>query len=273
MCVAAVVFQPVSARYLQAMEDDNPHGAGVAWQDGNAIRFHRGLTAAEIFEMQESGQMTYPYLLHFRWATHGAKVPELTHPFPTGVRALLGELAGTAPEVLIHNGTWHGWYTVGRSRMPPELRSLVHHVSDTAVAAFLAAYNSDILDEVHWATAHAMIGPDGLMHVVTRGTWSDHEGNWYSNLMWLPTTRVSRYFQVPEPLWNWEPEPELIQPVTISWDEYVRAKYGDSVAAEDAAETAELQLEPDFGDIWRDELNIVSEDFGVVNEYLRRINE
>ncbi len=198
MCVAAVIFSPISAEYLKCMEDDNPHGAGIAWEQDGAIQFVKGLTAAEIHEMQESGVMSYPYLLHFRWATHGDKVAALTHPFPIGPRALLGETAGSADKILIHNGTWH-WYddfatkhvAKGNYEFPEEL---ISSVSDTAIAAWLAFYDDSILDSVPWATAVAemreTIDAEGqstrTMDITTRGQWYDKDGNWYSNLQWVP---------------------------------------------------------------------------------------
>ena len=198
MCVAAIVFKPVQLEYLECMENDNPHGAGVAWLQGEEIRFMRGLTAKDIFQLQSDEVMSYPYLMHFRWATHGAKIAELTHPFPIGPRALLGERSGGCKALLIHNGTWGGYeraaakyISAGNYEIPEEL---IASASDTAVAAWLAQDNPDILDEIMWATAVAEItettDDEGnlkkTMEITTRGTWSDKEGNWYSNLNWVP---------------------------------------------------------------------------------------
>lgn len=317
MCVAAVIFKPVSLQYLQHMENDNPHGAGVAWQSGDQIQFHKGLKAAEIHAMQETGTMTYPYLLHFRWATHGGRVPELTHPFPTGVRALMGEIAGSAPEVVIHNGTWSGYDDAALEHVPAELRELITDTSDTAIAAFIAAYNPTILDEVPWATAHAFIvqiDDKPKMEITTRGTWSEHQDNWYSNLNWLPSNKNYSFYRRGDD-WEWDgyrsnSNPYRMPPAIVdtgvksppdrasefSWDEYIRAKYGDETAeelnklmaeedeaktdaAKDDAELAECALEwSDDGHLivrhvnkpkseidWSD---VVSEDGGTVNKYL-----
>lgn len=214
MCVAAVIFEKVPLNYLQSMEQDNPHGAGIAWEQDGGIYFLKGLTAQEIYDLQEAGAMTYPYLLHFRWATHGDKVPELTHPFPLGPRALLGETSGMADRVLIHNGTW-GFYesrverfmNEGNYELPEEL---VNSGSDTALAAWLAAYDEEILDSVMWATVLAEMrwttdlegNEKRTMDITTRGTWYDKDGNWYSNLNWVPGTSYgnSSYWR------NWSSE-------------------------------------------------------------------
>lgn len=198
MCVAAVIFEKVSYKYLQHMEDDNPHGAGVAWEQDGAIHFLKGLTAKEIYDLQEAGVMSYPYLMHYRWATHGDRVPELTHPFPLGPRALLGETSGSADRVLIHNGTWSYYDGIverfmndGNYELPEEL---IQCASDTALAAWLAEYDESILDSVMWATALAEMrettDAEGnlkrTMDITTRGQWYDKDGNWYSNLNWVP---------------------------------------------------------------------------------------
>src|SRR5690349_18188920 len=157
MCVAAICFTHQSPEYLNAMEEDNPHGAGVAWARDGVLHFRRGLTAADILRMQADGELTLPYALHFRWATQGAAVPELTHPFPIGPRALGGELAGTADALLIHNGTWHNQARHIRARsdagawVPPD--AVIDAASDTAIAAWLAQDNPGLLTEIAWATA------------------------------------------------------------------------------------------------------------------------
>jgi hypothetical protein len=143
--------------------------------------------------------MTYPYLLHFRWATHGDRVAELTHPFPLGPRALLGETSGAADRVLIHNGTWSFYDSTverfmndGNYELPEEL---INCASDTALAAWLAEHDPDVLDSVMWATALAEMrwttdlegNQRRTMDITTRGQWYDKDGNWYSNLNWVPS--------------------------------------------------------------------------------------
>lgn len=265
MCVAAVIFKPVPLQDLECMENDNPHGAGIAWEANGTIRFLKGLTAKEIHQMQEDEVITYPYLMHYRWATHGARINELTHPFPLGPRALFGELSGEADAVLIHNGTWNRYtqealrhVSAGNYEIPDEL---IDVASDTAVAAWLALYDQSILDDVPWATAVAEIKPgtDGqpTMEITTRGTWSDHEGNWYSNLNWL--TSYWTYYTPPttgkgydSELTNWdryinrvhrgEVEPFSLrnkEDEHLKWDDYVD-KYG---APEPKSESAQTTVE------------------------------
>lgn len=190
MCVAAIIHKPVPLSDLQHMENTNPDGGGVGWLDKRSGRFRyiKGITAKDIHGMQEAGVMSYPYLLHFRWATHGPEVPELCHPFPVGVKALYDESSGEAVEIMMHNGTWGNYEKWIPDWLPT---GVAEELSDTAVAAYVMGYFPDITDEIHWATAHATVNGSGEMHVVTTGSWDEYEGNSYSNLHWRPSAYSS----------------------------------------------------------------------------------
>lgn len=192
MCVAAVIYKPETKEHLKSMQDHNPHGAGVAWchidsAGHKSITWTKGLGYEDIFDLQESGALTYPYLLHFRWATHGPKVPELAHPFPMGPEAFFHDTAGEAQSVLIHNGVWRKY----EDHIPSWLNKEVHPwLSDTQVAAYVAGLpgREKILDEVDWATAIMRVTQNipQELEIVTRGRWMKHQDNWFSNLLWLP---------------------------------------------------------------------------------------
>jgi hypothetical protein len=239
------------------MDHENPDGGGVAWLESGQLRFERGLTSEQIFYMQEAGTLTYPYLLHFRWATHGGKIPGLTHPFPTGPRAFDGELSGVAEQVLIHNGVWHDY----NSWLPmvegvDEIKLV--DTSDTAVAAYFYSWFPDIADEIPWAVATASI-KEGAIAIVKHGGWSSFAGNEYSNLHWLPwdveAGNNRRWARGAGGGWAWAPPtptptasdfdwndwqewagvkesaPVSADPKEDSWRDYVRWRYGDDVAA------------------------------------------
>lgn len=261
MCVAAIISKPVTMTQLQQMEDDNPHGAGVAWADDGQLFFSKGLGAKEIFELQEAGWLTFPYLLHFRWATHGARTMAMTHPFPLGPRALLGELDGHADKLMIHNGVWHGYKDF--LELVDADPDLISKASDTAIAAYLTAWLPNLPEEMPWAVAIGSLAEDGTMKVERFGMcWEEHEGNLYSNLSWIPRERSAAGWdfdvkawlaQAPRTKprdysegWQWEAsgdtnqanevpdEDVLTRPVytNTDWDDYIRARYGDDVLAE-----------------------------------------
>lgn len=184
MCVAALIEtdKGPEREELRSMHQDNPHGAGVAFADGDTIRYHKGVTWEWIARNQH--KFPRPYLLHFRWATHGGRARHLAHPFPISISALLSrKLQGTADAVLIHNGVWTDYMDFLPHWATPE----VDQISDTAVAAYAAkVYGESVLDDVAWSTAVGRAARRGRMDVTLRGRWLEHNGNQYSNLLWLP---------------------------------------------------------------------------------------
>lgn len=272
MCVAAIINRPLSLEYLREMDNDNPHGAGVAFilPGDTQITFMKGLAATDIFVMQEDKFITYPYLLHFRWATHGKVVPELTHPFPLGARALLGELSGRAPSVLIHNGVWNdctAWEDLVKAPA-----ALVDSTSDTGILAYLLGeYPTlyDLLDEVPWAVAVATMGA-GAMKIDKRGrTWQEFEGNVYSNLQWLPARMWWEHNG-----YRYERNETVHMPARIiermsdqEWEDYLVSRYGKEVASE--ALSAEPEPETPDARLYCD-VDIISENPATVNEWLAK---
>lgn len=287
MCVAAVISTPVSLVDLKKMEDENPHGAGIAWLDRRGrLRFLRGITAEQIFALQKQA-LTFPYLLHFRWATHGDKIKALCHPFPVGHRALLGETKGTADKVVIHNGIWGDFEAWLPSIPPADIK--IPSLSDTAIAAYFLASVPELAEHMSWAVATAEIH-DGALHIERFGsTWAQHEGNMYSNLRWAADTFYGRYgmgggWSSGEwgDFWARKRRVEaankakvvplreaLIEALDNSreassdgdWADYVRARYGDEMvadlqesmaSAEDnrAASEAREVREGDVDDMW-----------------------
>jgi len=283
MCVAAIVYEPVKKDDLLLMEKENPHGGGVAWYDAEArcIWFHKGITAEYIFSLQQSGALSYPYLLHFRWATHGEIVPALAHPFVTGPRALMGEVHGKAQEVMIHNGVWNDYRNFLQYVDAP--KALIEEASDTAIAAALFPTMPHIARRMPWAviTAHVDTEANAMAVVQHTPMWQQHEGNTYSNLLWMKDesqfwrgfdgtdwsawakssgnpylscgTKIPMARSKPfgKPMgWDWDedeldPQIEEGDKVNIhtyeDWTDYIRARYGDEVA--DSVRESELTMD------------------------------
>lgn len=300
MCVAAIINTPLSRNHLQCMDNDNPHGAGVAWLQDGQLHFQRGLDATAIYAMQECGVLTFPYLLHFRWATHGSKRPQLTHPFPTGPRAFHGELRGTADEVLIHNGVWSD-YVMWEGMIEGVPAPLLQDISDTAVAAYFYAYFPEIGDEIPWAVASAKVGAGGTLAITKHGGWSKHEGNEFSNLQWLPWSEWSENggkgrswarsarggwtwsdMAGEEGGWDYSPYATQAAEQEDSWRDYVRWRYGDDVAEavsdvadneDDAITMAKLAALEELGALQNeatDRADLVSDDPQTVNQWLAK---
>lgn len=186
MCVAVVIEspRPVPTEQIRLMAETNPDGGGVAWIDGDTIQFRKGLTWQEVAWL--SSELPRPFLMHFRIATRGEAIPELTHPFPVGWQALDGDLSGSAPAVVIHNGTWNGYDRHIPRGIDPR------SVSDTQIAALVAGEREDILDHVGWSNAIMRAAGHGRADLTLRGNWHEFEGNLYSNLHWQDDWRYWR---------------------------------------------------------------------------------
>lgn len=183
MCVAVIVTgaSPTLAE-LQDMEEENPHGAGLAWKEpgDNRVTYRKGLTALQVHEVLDT--LPRPVLLHFRWSTAGSRSKQLTHPFPLGYEALFNTaLEGRTKSVMIHNGTWREW----KQHVPEFAKKW--DISDTQIAAYYMKANPRLAHEIRWAVAVGYAkGRDKPMKVSKFGdTWVDHGGNLYSNLNWL----------------------------------------------------------------------------------------
>lgn len=109
MCVILVcVKRKPTEEMLKDAESSNPDGGGIAWinRERNRVEYRKALNAEEVFKYSE--QAPFPYIIHFRIATVGGDVSELTHPFPISQSAGTGS-EGHAKRVLFHNGHWSDW--------------------------------------------------------------------------------------------------------------------------------------------------------------------
>lgn len=182
MCVLIIVeSRTPRLKDLQLMEKENPHGAGIAWQDKGEIAFVRDLTAKEIFKLVQD--LPRPYIIHFRWATKGEKTPMQMHPFPLGWAAINGPVSGRAPAVMAHNGTWKEY----KEWIPTGVDA--DKVSDTQIAAFMAGFYEEILDEVTFANALVKVGKKGADITYRGKTWQRYQGNLFSNMNWKTRSR------------------------------------------------------------------------------------
>lgn len=106
MCILAVADKAFpSLETLQRMEAHNPDGGGIAWLEGDQVRWIKGINAEQ---MAQLNYLPLPVVLHFRMATVGGKSKKLCHPFPATKEAEVA-LSGVAPAVVFHNGHWEGW--------------------------------------------------------------------------------------------------------------------------------------------------------------------
>lgn len=110
MCliIASSSGKRVSKKILEEAARSNRDGGGLAWLSDNKIHFRKGIDFEEVDKILDAEAKDCPWVCHFRIATIGAAIPELTHPFSIDEIAST-ESAGEAKSVLFQNGTFHTW--------------------------------------------------------------------------------------------------------------------------------------------------------------------
>jgi hypothetical protein len=138
----------------------------------------KGLDAADIHEF--GSQLSGPLLIHFRLATAGGSVDEMTHPFPIEKVPRIS-LHGRANSVLIHNGHWSDWEFFADVNQVPN-----GTWSDTRLMARLIAMHG--MEAVHHIkrAGQKLAFLDKNSEWATIGEWDiDNEtGVHFSNMYW-----------------------------------------------------------------------------------------
>jgi hypothetical protein len=116
MCVVCVCDRRrPTPEEVGKMWKTNDHGAGVSWREtlkGQPIvRWRKGLDLEAV--QKACAELPLPFVAHFRIASIGPKIHEMTHPFPVQKNVSLALEGATAGGVLFHNGTWHAWRDKG----------------------------------------------------------------------------------------------------------------------------------------------------------------
>lgn len=114
MCI--ICLKPVkraipAPEMITACFMNNPDGAGIMYPENGEIRIIKGLmTIQSVFEALKAipDPKSIPIVIHFRFATHGAKSAENTHPFPlSGDFNELRVLDHYVKSAIVHNGIMH----------------------------------------------------------------------------------------------------------------------------------------------------------------------
>lgn len=119
MCIAVLKPRGIDMLTKEQMEicwENNPDGAGFAYNDGEKVYAHKGFMKFDDFYkklMEVAGNIDlkeHDVLLHFRIATHGGINQECTHPFPvTNNIEEMKYLNFTCPVAFAHNGILTGY--------------------------------------------------------------------------------------------------------------------------------------------------------------------
>lgn len=188
MCI--IVYKPIGVKMpsrsrLEYCWQNNPHGAGFMFADGDTIRYQKGFMTFRAFykALKKHGKIDHlPVLMHFRIATHGGQSKSMTHPFEvTTSEKRLKSTSGFCSLAVMHNGILS--MTAGKATAS---------LSDTAVFArdvltrlcrkttyYRDTKIMDIVRECIGTSRLAILSADG--HVETVGKWYTENGVKYSN--------------------------------------------------------------------------------------------
>lgn len=149
---------------------DNPHGWGIMRSDGTRIRASRGMDFKGFRASYETlnGE---PYVIHFRWATHGTTGLDNCHPFKINKKLYVahnGVLSDSvAPQIRKDmSDTWH---------YAQKLRNLGLHVNN------LEATIPEIEKEIGAHNKLAFMTSSGEIKIANRHQGVEHSGVWLSN--------------------------------------------------------------------------------------------
>ena len=175
MCIIAICNdRKLTEEELKSCWDNNDDGAGMAWFDGKHHVIDKGYMNFDELRLRYETIDIFPHVIHFRIATAGGKIPELTHPFicsrmsPTAI-----EWKGKDP-VLFHNGivsNWYGMADILGIKVPD------HNWSDTRIlASILTESELDFLEQEGGKYA-VLVGKE----IMTYGKFTEVNGVQFSN--------------------------------------------------------------------------------------------
>lgn len=177
MCQAIVkpAGYTVEKHVLKTAWNENPHGGGFAYVEGNQVIVKKGFFSFKKFWRAYRHIEDRPALIHFRFATHGPRIEENCHPFQ------LDEQAAIA-----HNGV-----LLNYAPMPKDERSDTRVFLDRVVSPAIKSSGVPASAFLHDVAAKAvitqLIGSSKLAAITpagfvifneSLGEWKD--GVWFS---------------------------------------------------------------------------------------------
>ena len=135
----------ITGEYLSDAEKGNKDGGGIAWIDGDVVRWEKGIhvTADYIKTLIKKENIKEPFVVHFRIATHGGVNDELCHPFALSPESDDLATSGSDKEgVMFHNGVWHNYKDFAMKTLlnRSDVKFLNGGISDSRVMAWLVRF-------------------------------------------------------------------------------------------------------------------------------------
>lgn len=169
---------------LKNAEDLNSHGSGIAWIDGEQVKFKKGfISSKDLIAIIKKEKIKLPFVIHFRIKSSGIITDSLSHPYPLDATKL-NDLEGFTDAVLFHNGTWsdHDWKEILlQTCLSRNLKIPDGYLSDSKILAFLTSiYGYNLLKLVGGYNDKMVILDKNGINYFGDG-WKEIEKNKFSN--------------------------------------------------------------------------------------------
>lgn len=158
----------------------NSDGCGVMWFEDGMVKTMKGMWTADELVNHMRDFVGVPHALHLRFATHGAAVPALCHPFRMSPEDMDGVY-------LMHNGVM---YEQGLRAASDESDTLVF-ARDCAELASEHGSTDILFEDEMVAGLETVVGSDRVIYFRDDGSYQilnpdnwfvdDETGIWYSN--------------------------------------------------------------------------------------------
>jgi hypothetical protein len=165
----------------------NRDGVGFAWFGEGMNHYVKGMTEEEeAWKFYEEQVRVLPHVAHFRIASTGEVVKELTHPFIVDKNSPIKMKYSGEKPLLFHNGTISGWQSLLLTHYMNMGKSIPDEpMSDTRVAAMIAAVTGrESLRFMSGRFVYWDMAKSGRNYIIA--DWKEEDGAYFSNDTYKP---------------------------------------------------------------------------------------